>query len=164
MPVEANRGTPRGVAGRLFVPEGRSVLLERASPLHPLRWAAALRDRFHAAFNKHLPEPSAQLLAGVLLGPPAGPGAVRRRFPTEWHVPPAGRLRVERGVFPRGVVGVFPMGVVVATTVDHRRGAFRCVPLRVDGGGSPPVIRAAVMATVGSVGALLGRWDRMEHP
>lgn len=31
-------------------------------------------------------------------------------------------------------------------------------------GGDPPVLRAAVMAAVGSMGALLGRWDRLVHP
>lgn len=165
MPVEANRGTPRGVAGRLFVPEGRSVLLERASPLHPLRWAAGLRDRFHAAFNKYLPEPSAQLLAGVLLGdrPPArAPFAADFRRSGTFHLLVASGSNVG---FSLGVWWVFSRWVLWWP----RRWTIAVAPFvaflyAFMAGGDPPVLRAAVMATVGSVGALLGRWDRLEHP
>lgn len=165
MPVEANRGTPRGVAGRLFVPEGRSVLLERASPLHPLRWAAALRDRFHAAFNKHLPEPSAQLLAGVLLGdrpPTQAPFAADFRRSGTFHLLVASGSNVG---FSLGVWWVFSRwGLWWPRRWTIAGAPFVAFLYALMAGGDPPVLRAAVMATVGSVGALLGRWDRLEHP
>ncbi len=165
MSASTVRHRQRESMGTLFVPQGRSVLLERASPFHPVRWAAAIRDRFHSAFNKYLPNPSAQLLSGVLLGDrPPGLAA----FAADFRRSGTYHLLVASGSNVGFALGVWWM-VSRWGMWWPRRWAIAGAPgvaflYALVAGGDPPVLRAAVMAAVGSVGALLGRWDRLEHP
>lgn len=163
--LDPHRGPRGGASARLFVPEGKSVLLRRASPLNPIRWATTLRGRFHVAFKTHLPPSTAHLLSGVLLGerPPA-----LATFADDFRRSGTYHLLVASG----SNVG-FALGVwwVLARWVLWwpRRWTMAVAPLvaflyAVMAGGDPPVLRAAVMASVAAVGALLGRWDRLEHP
>jgi ComEC/Rec2-related protein len=154
-----------GASARLFVPEGKSTLLRRASPFHPIRWATTLRERFHLAFQRHLPPSTAYLLSGVLLGerPPA-----LEQFAADFRRSGTYHLLVASGSnvgFALGVWWVFSRWVLWWP----RRWTIAVSPLvaflyAYMAGGDPPVLRAAVMATVGAMGALLGRWDRLEHP
>jgi ComEC/Rec2-related protein len=165
MAVDANSHVPHGVGARLFVPEGRSVLIRRASRFNPVRWAAALRERFHAAFNTHLPEASAQLLSGVLLGDrPPGLAAFTADFRRSgtFHLLVASGSNVG---FALGVWWVFSRwGMWWPRRWTIAGAPFVAFLYALMAGGDPPVLRAAIMAAVGSVGALLGRWDRLEHP
>lgn len=155
----------RGISAQVFVPEGRSVLLRRASPFNPVRWAAGLRGRFHAAFKKHLPESSNHLLCGILLGDrPLGLEAFAADFRRSgtYHLLVASGSNVG---FALGVWWLFSRWILWWP----RRWTIASAPFisflyALMAGGDPPVLRAAVMASVGAAGALLGRWDRLEHP
>lgn len=152
------------VAATLFVPEGKSYLLKRLSPAHPLRWASALRARFHHAFETHLPPLQAQLMKGVLLGDrPQGMESLAEDFRRSglYH------LLVASGSNVGFAVGVW---LVLSRWVLWwpRRGALAGVPVAAFlyaamAGGDPPVLRAAVMASFLAMGALFHRWDRPEQ-
>lgn len=163
MGMEEGRGWG-GVSARLFVPEGRSSLLHRVSPFNPIRWASVLRDRFHKTFKKHLPESANHLLCGVLLGDrPPGLEA----FGSDFRRSGTYHLLVASGSNVGFAIGVWWLFSRWALWWP-RRWTIAAVPFisflyAFMAGGDPPVLRAAVMASVGSLGTLLGRRDRMEH-
>lgn len=163
MGMEAGRGWG-GVSARIFVPEGRSSLVQRASPFHPIRWASGLRERFHRTFKKYLPESTNHLLCGVLLGD-RPPGL--ESFGSDFRRSGTYHLLVASGSNVGFAIGVWWLFSRWALWWP-RRWTIATVPFisflyAFMAGGDPPVLRAAVMASVGSIGALLGRWDRLEH-
>ncbi|MBL0059794.1 MAG: ComEC/Rec2 family competence protein [Elusimicrobia bacterium] len=167
-PLVSTEGGPRGpgrALARIFVPEGRSALLGRASPWNPIRWAAALRTRFHESFQRHLPGVLGDLLCGVVLGErPPGLSEFAEDFRRSgtYHLLVASGSNVG---FALGVWWIFSRWVLWWprrwTLVTAPLAAFLYAFMA---GGDAPVLRAAVMASAISVGALLGRWDRLEQP
>jgi competence protein ComEC len=150
---------------RIFVPEGRSALLKRASPWNPLRWAASLRAKFHDSFHRHLPGVAGDLLGGVVLGerpPSLSDFAEDFRRSGTYHLLVASGSNVGFALgawwfFSRWVLWWPRRWTLVTAPLASFLYAFMA-------GGDAPVLRAAVMASAASVGALLGRWDRLEQP
>ncbi len=155
----------RGVHARLFVPKEKSWLIRRASPWNPFRWAGALRDQMGRVFAARLKPRAAAVLSGLVLGRRvAGFGDIaddfRRSGTAHLLVASGSNVGFALGLwwFAARWVLFWPRRWVWAAAPFW---AFLYAGVA---GGEPPVVRAALMASAGAAGRLLGRWDRPEQP
>lgn len=154
----------RGARARLMVPVGKAVVLLRLSPFSPRRWAGALRDRLAAVFFARLSPRSAEILGGLVLG--------RRSRGVEDLLDDFRRSGTAHLLVASG------SNVGIALTLWWwaarwglwwpRRWTLLAVPFWAFlyagvAGSEAPVLRAALMASLGALGHALGRWDRPEH-
>ena len=164
-PVEEGSRFPGGATTRLFVPPGKSGVLERASIFSPFRWATVLKGAALRSFRTWLSPVSADLMAGVVLGDrPLGLSAFAEDFRRSglYHLLVASGSNVG---FALAVWWMLSRWVLWWP----RRWTLVVAPFwaflyALVAGGDPPVLRAALMASSVCWGALIGRWDRLEQP
>ncbi len=144
----------QGIASVLDFPTARLLEREQGSPLWA--WIFDLRQRAERTLRQLLPQPEAALLAGVLLGSDQDlPERVAQAFRTT-------------GIAHIIAVSGFNVAIVSSLFVTYLGRLLRAryaAPLAILGiggyalltGGSPSVVRAAIMGGVGVLGPLLGR-------
>lgn len=154
----------RDIHSQLYVAAGKGQVLRPAPPWSPLRWMSALRRRFLEAFDRHLSGPAAELLAGLVLGKkPSGVPDMELDFRRSgtYH------LLVASGSNVGFVMGLWILAGRWVLCLARRPLWALSIPwafLYVGvAGADPPVVRAAVMASLGVFAYLLGREDRLEH-
>ncbi|HRY30412.1 MAG TPA: ComEC/Rec2 family competence protein, partial [Elusimicrobiota bacterium] len=138
--------------------------VRRASAASPRRWVGALRDRFFSAYGRRLSPHGAALMSGLVLGKkPASYPAVEDDFRRSgtYH------LLVASGSNVGFVIGLWffvarwllflPRRAIWGSAVGW---AFLYAGLA---GMDPPVVRAALMVSLGIAGYLLAREDRVEQ-
>lgn len=155
----------RGARARQIVPAGKAAVVERLSPLSPRRWAGALRDRLGAAFANRLSPRSAEILGGLVLGRrPRGVDDLLEDFRRSGTA----HLLVASGSNV-GIALALWWFLARWALWWPRRWTWLAVPFWAFlyagvAGGDAPVLRAALMASLGAFGHAWGRWDRPEHP
>ncbi|MBL0349825.1 MAG: ComEC/Rec2 family competence protein [Elusimicrobia bacterium] len=155
----------RGARARQIVPAGKAAVVERLSPFSPRRWAGALRDRLGSAFAARLSPRSSEILGGLVLGRrPRGVDDLMEDFRRSGTA----HLLVASGSNV-GIALALWWFLARWALWWPRRWTLLAVPFWAFlyagvAGGDAPVLRAALMASLGAFGHALGRWDRPEHP
>jgi len=134
----------------------------RASVWDPRRWMTAARERWLEAFEKHLTPRSAAILSGLVLGKkpadfPAVDAAFRRSGAYHLLVASGSNVGFVLGIWFLIARWFLPRKILWTLAVPV---AFLYAGVT---GGQTPVVRAAVMVSVGILAYLLGREDRPEQ-
>lgn len=153
-----------GGAPFLFVPVGKAWRVRAASWAFPGRWAESVRERLRSIFEHRLRPRTAAVLSGLFLGHRS---TALEDLSEDFRRSGTIHLLVASGSNVAFVVGLWWFAARWLLGWPHRW-MLAAVPFWAFfyagvAGADPPVLRAAWMASLLSIGHLLGRWDRPEQ-
>jgi competence protein ComEC len=154
----------KDVHSRLIVFPGNWTVTRRAPAWSPARWVSRCRRAVLGTFERRLGPHEAAVMAGLCLGkkPASDP-----RLESWFRRAGLYHLLVASGSNVGFVVGLWLFVARWALFLPRRAAWALCVPWAFLyaglAGNDPPVMRAAVMVSLGIAGHLLARFDRVEH-